>query len=304
MREIKLKNFYQNFNEQPIVLGLGFFDCVHLGHKKLLQKVIERAKATNAQSAVLTFSTNPQTNCYTNVQVYTFSERKICMQNLGIENIIFADFNDDFKNMSGEDFLNILTSNFNIYEVVAGNDFTYGKGAKGGVKELSNFLSSKKIKISIVDFLVVDGKKLSTSTIKTIVENGDIEHANSLLSEPYFFLSTVRQQNGRGHTFGIPTANMQLNSCRTMIPQGVYATTIELDGKSHKCVTNVGIKPTFDDNEYAVESHILNFEGDLYGKQVKLIFWKKLRGIIKFENISELKTQIAKDIASRLEISK
>ena len=302
MNTITLNNIYKKSDNKPIVLGLGFFDCVHIGHKKLLESVIDKAKSHNAQSAVLTFSTNPNTANYKNMQVYTFSERVNCMQNLGIENIIFADFDKDFMNLSGNEFLEILTSNFNICEVVAGNDFTYGKNAECGIYELTKYFKSKNITSSIVDFYMFEGKKLSTSTIRSLIEKGEVELANTLLTEPYFFLSTVRRQKGRGHTFGFPTANMQLSSCRTLLAEGVYATTIEIDSATLKCVTNVGVKPTFDDNDYAVESFILDFNGDLYGKQVKLIFWKKLRDIVKFDNVEGLKIQIENDIKTRLEL--
>lgn len=295
-----LKNFYTKSVEQPMVLGLGFFDCVHLGHKKLLETVITKAKMQNATSAVLTFSTNLDTS--KNTQIYTFPERVICMQNLGIENVIFADFDEEFRNLSAEEFLVLLTSNFNISEVVAGNDFTYGKNAQGTISELTKYFSSNHKSVTEVKFVMVDGKKLSTSTIRSIIENGEVESANNLLSEPYFFLSTVRRQNGRGRTFGFPTANMQLNHFRTSLADGVYATTIEVDGKSLKCVTNVGVKPTFDDNDYAIESFILDFDGDLYGKQVKLIFWKRLRDVEKFDDVEHLKEQIANDVKLRISL--
>lgn len=297
-KDVILYNFNLKSDMQPLVLGLGFFDCVHLGHKKLIETVKDRAISIAAVPSVLTFSTNLST--VKQQQIYTFNERIVCMSDLGVENVIFAEFDNGFQAMSGADFISTLMRNYNVKEIVVGADFRFGKGAECGINDLKNMLDGTDCALTIVDFYEFDGKKLSTSSIRPILENGDVETVNKLLSEPYFMLSTVRAQKGRGHTFGFPTANMQLNSSRVLPSQGVYATSIELKGKRYKCVTNVGIKPTFDDDEYAIESFILDFNENIYGEQVKLIFWKKLREIIKFSCAEELSSQIYSDITARL----
>jgi len=302
MQKIKIHNIFQKDGDTPMVLGLGFFDCVHLGHKKLLTEVIRRAKELGCAPSALTFSTNPGTKSHSGVQVYSFPERICAMENLGIENIVYAKFDATLRELSGEQFLDILTSNFNVSEVIAGPDFRFGKGARCDVLDLSKYLANKNISTNIVDFYYVGRQKLSSGNIRDLICEGEIERANQLLSEPYFFLSPIKSQRGRGRKLGFPTANMQENYVRTMPKEGVYATSVEFDGVRYKSVTNVGGKPTFSDNEFAVESYILDFSGDLYGKQVKLIFWKRLRDIAAFDNPDRLKNRIESDINIRREM--
>lgn len=299
MSKIKTVNLFEKIFSQPIVVGLGFFDCVHLGHKKLLKKVLEKASELGAKSAVITFSTNPGTKSHSGVQVYDFSERVLCFDNLGLDLVIYSNFDEKLKNLSGREFLETLTQNFNVLETIAGSDFRYGKNAECGIDELKIYLKTKGIETKIVDFFMADGKKLSSSTIGSYIKSGNIKKANSLLSEPYFFLSKIKPQHGRGRQLGFPTANMVLNENRLMPKDGVYATTVEIGGKQYKSVTNIGQKPTFSDDGYAVESYILDFDENLYGKEVKLIFWDRLRDIVKFDSSEKLKEQLKNDIIKR-----
>lgn len=299
MSKIKTVNLFEKIFSQPIVVGLGFFDCVHLGHKKLLKKVLEKASELGAKSAVITFSTNPGTKSHSGVQVYDFSERVLCFDNLGLDLVIYSNFDEKLKNLSGREFLDTLTQNFNVLETVAGSDFRYGKNAECGIDELKIYFKTKGIETEIVDFFMADGKKLSSSTIGAYIKSGNIKKANSLLSEPYFFLSKIKSQHGRGRQLGFPTANMILNENRLMPKDGVYTTTVEIGGKQYKSVTNIGQKPTFSDDGYAVESYILDFDENLYGKEVKLIFWDRLRDIVKFDSSEKLKEQLKNDIKKR-----
>ncbi len=290
----------QNSYKKKIVIGLGFFDCVHLGHRKLFDAVKKLAISQNVESAVFTFSTNPILSKNNQKQIFTFQERTLCFEELGIDNVIYAPFSNEISQMSGEDFIDLLLEHFNVVGAVFGRDFKFGRNASWNAGFLEKYLNNKGIKVEIIDFFEIDGIKLSTSNIRPIIESGDIRKANSLLSHPYFIMSKIAHQNGRGHTFGLPTANMVLHNNKTYPSEGVYATSIFVDGKSFKSVTNVGKKPTFDDDIFAVESNIIDFDGNIYEKEVILIFWSKIRNIAKFESKKELIEQVEKDIKKRM----
>lgn len=296
---ITLLNFDKKYKSYPIVLGLGFFDSVHLGHISLLEKVKEFSSSLNAEATVFTLSTNPKLSKNNEKQVFTFNERLNSFETLNIKNVMFSPFNENFRKLSGLEFIDKLLENFNIKAIVCGKDFKFGKNAKWDAQFLKAYLKEKNIHVEILNFYKYNGEKLSTTFIRNLIQDGDLTQANKLLTIPYFIESKVINQKGRGKTFGMPTANMQLDNTKIYPPEGVYASTIKIDGKEYPSVTNIGIKPTFKDNDYAIESHIMNFDGNIYEKTVKLTIIKKLRNIEQFENVESLKKQIKKDIENR-----
>ena len=289
---MKILSIYEKLNT-PIVLGLGFFDCVHVGHRKLIYDVIALALKRGAAPAIFTFTGNPEKFKF--VSVYDFDTRAEIFNNLGIEYCVAGSFDGDFTNLSGDDFLNILCDNFNIKGIVCGADYRYGKDAAHSLAELKKFATQKNIELKITPFVMSDnGEKVSTGIIYKLLKEGRLEEANIMLGTPYYVKGTVTSDFKRGRNYGFPTANLHLKN--VLLPDGVYATLSKTESGTHMSVTNVGVKPTFDDSNKTIETHLINFDGDLYGKELTVCFYKKLRDIKKFESGEELYKQIKEDI--------
>lgn len=288
MREI---SFYEQ-NSEPIALALGFFDCIHLGHKKL----IENCKVDGLKSAVFTFSSDPSIVFNSSKQLYTYEERLSVLNNLDVDFVINCEFTKEFSMLDYSKFLEILENNFNIKRICVGSDYTFGKDAKGNVNILKEYCDKKNIELCIIDFeLDANGSKLSTRNLRELVKWGDIKQLNQYLTEPYFIIGNIIHAKHIGTLIGFPTANIMPKSSRFQLNEGVYATKIEIDGKLYNSMTNVGKKPTFNDDSYSIESFIFDFNNDIYNKNTKIIFIEKVRDIQKFDNSKELIKQLKQD---------
>lgn len=283
--------------DKEIVLALGMFDSVHRGHTHLILKAQEIAEKYGCECAVFTFKNNPYAYFGHNLKmVYTFEERVKILKDLGIDLIVAKEMNENYALTSPEDFLKGIFSDYNIKAVVCGSDYTFGYKGNGNIEMLTKYANNNGINVRIVDFLTHSGKKISSSTIREYIANGNIENANNLIGRPYFISGQVISCHGRGKKYGFPTANIIISDEKLQLKQGVYATSVEVDGKIYKSLTNIGEKPTFNDYSLTVESFLQNFNGNLYGKEITVKFFKKIRDIIKFNNEQELYNQIIKDV--------
>lgn len=292
---MKILNLGDKFGT-PIAIALGFFDCIHKGHRSLVRSVCNYAHAHDGvESALLTFSNDPSSFLGRDKQIYSFEERADALESLGLQNLISIEFDKEFAELEPTRFLDLLTHNLNIGAIVIGRDYTFGKRAKGDIALIKSYFENKKIDVIIEPFEKIDGKKISTSSLKSLVKSGDIELLNSYLTEPYFMMGEVEHARSVGRKLGFPTANILFSENRLPLASGVYATILQVDGNRYASMTNVGAKPTFDIDNPSIEAHLLDFDGDLYGKTVKLSFISKLRGIVKFASPDELKAQLKYD---------
>ena len=301
MKVFKLANEYL---DTPVAIALGFFDCIHTGHGLLVCTAKEYAASNGFESALFTFCNDPSELLGGEKQIYDFKERAAALENLGLDNLVYADFDGNFAALTPEEFLNLLTDNLNVKAIITGADYTYGKKARGNVKTLEEFCLDRGIELIIKPFMTVNGRKISTSDLKNFVKNGDIATLNSLLCEPYFMIGEVERARGVGKTLGFPTANICVADGKLPLADGVYATVLYADNKAYASMTNVGAKPTFDVKSFSIEANILDFAGDLYGKTVKLSFVSRLRDVKKFESADALKRQLAYDEAQVRKIIK
>lgn len=291
---IKLQNLNENYSK-PIVLSLGFFDCIHLGHKALICKANKIAREMGAESFVLTFSNDPNAFFGAKKQVYSFADRTHVIESLGADGIIYAEFNESFAKMSPKEFLDALLNRFDLRAVVSGADYTFGTHAQGNVDFLKEYLSAKGICVDVVPFECVNGAKLSTRDLKSHVESGDVKTLNNYLSEPYFVIGAVAHAKQNGTRLGFPTANITASADRLPLKEGVYATKTVIDGRECVSMTNVGAKPTFNDFSESIETYVIGFSGDLYGKKIKISFFERMRDIKTFETPRALQEQLAQD---------
>lgn len=293
--------YFFEIYKTPIVAALGFFDCVHVGHAKLIEEAKRLASKLNAESAVLTFANDPNPNLLKKQQIYTLDERAYVLHHMGVDNLIFAYFNDEFANLSPTEFLDKLTRNFDLKAVVVGKDYTFGNGAEGDAAFLERYLTEKGIQVKILPFEKMYAKKVSTTAIKKFVDTGDLPSLNSSLSQNYFLLGTIVHAHQRGRILGYPTANLSVHGDCIKLASGIYATKMYFDNKVYCGVTNVGEKPTFGESDYSIETYLIDFVGDIYGKFVRLEFFKRIRGVIKFNSIPALVKQLERDRDSVIE---
>ena len=265
---------------------------MHKGHVALLDVAKRRARQCRAKVALFTFSNNHLRVLGKDVKVlYTFDERLQIYGSLGVDYLIAAEFTEQFRGRSGAEFVEKLT-NYDLKGVVCGFDYTCGSDRLGS-GNLQQALSSI-CPVDVVDAVCWNGNKISTTLIRALFADNQLATANELLSEPYFLTGKVVSGRKVGSKIGFPTANLQIEQDK-LLPVGVYGGTVTIQGKEYKCIVNIGAKPTFDVDSATVEVHVIDFDGDLYGKALKVSLTKFLRGICKFANPEELTRQLQAD---------
>ena len=292
--KIKVLDFEKKY-DKPIAIALGFFDCIHTGHALLVESVKQFAKDNGVESALLTFSNDPNEFFGKDKQICTFENRLFILEKLGLDEVIDAKFNEDFMSTSPQGFLDKLVGNFDVKSIVVGADYTFGKNAGGNVDMLKNYCEMHGIVLNVVPFETVCGEKLSTTYLKSLVKSGEVKKLNSHLAVPYFMSGVVQHARHKGTGMGFPTVNIAPDCNRLMLKDGIYATFCVIDGQVFNSMTNVGKKPTFNDNSVSVETYIFDFDGDVYGKNIVVYFIERTREVTKFNSVDELKSQLEKD---------
>lgn len=281
--------------ENRIVVCLGFFDCMHTGHVALLNKAKQLAIETNSQVALFTFSNNHfQALGKPTKLLYSFEERLIIYKNLGIDVVLSAHFDKTFMAIKGRDFLQTLAT-YNLQGVVCGFDYSCG----------SDRLTSNDVKthlcsvcpVEVVEQISLDGVKVSSTLVRQLIGENNVEKANSLLSQDFFVVGKVVHGRGVGKNNGFPTANV-LYSNDKLLPSGVFGACVVIDGKPRKAIVNVGSCPTYGVEQKSLEAHVVGFDGDLYGKTIEIRFKKFLRPTQKFQSQQSLAEQLKKDLES------
>lgn len=279
-------------------MALGNFDGIHAGHRELI-KVLT---SFGLPSVVYTFEEHPL-NCIFGkgsvLSINTNSEKAEVFDSLGVDFTVFADF-DEVRDMSPETFVDeVLINRLSACEVVCGYNYRFGKNGSGDADLLSRLLKERGSRLTVVSEVSVDGAPVSSTEVRRALLEGDMERAERLLGRPFFMNSTVVHGKALGRQMGFPTINETFDEGRLILPYGVYfARCVVKGGESHIAVVNVGIRPTVNstDPTPTVEAHIIDFEGDLYGRDVRVEFIKKHRDERKFANLDGLREQISSDI--------
>ncbi|MDL2300379.1 riboflavin biosynthesis protein RibF, partial [Clostridiaceae bacterium OttesenSCG-928-D20] len=275
------------------VLAMGFFDGVHLAHGALLSMAKKRAGELSAIPSVMTFDAHPSrvTQGDPILLLNNADGRADLISRVyGIEDILFVHFDEETRETGWREFLDSLLCEFGAIHLIAGYDFRFGYKGEGNAEKLREYCNEKGIGLDIIPELKIDGERVSSTYIRELIKAGDIEKANSFLGHPHCLVDIVRYGYKLGRTLGFPTVNMQFPRGVISPPRGVYASRAYYNGKSHIAVTNVGTRPTVsDENIETVESFLLDFKGNLYGKKLRIDFYKQLRLERQFDNIDELK---------------
>ena len=290
-------------HNKKIVLALGFFDSVHIGHKHLINKMVNLAHQIGTESAVFTFINSPfEVLNKETKEILTFDERCNVFESLGIDNVIYAKMDENFMSLDKDVFLDKICSNYDVKGIVCGTDYTYGRFASGNVSTLQKYCLENNIQLIIDNLVQIDNQKISSTRIRQCINDGNIDKINELLGSRYFIKGEVIHCAGRGRHLGFPTANILISDNKMALKNAVYQTIVTVNGKRYKAITNVGERPTFREDSYIIESYLDNFNEDIYGDIITVEFVKKLRDIINFNTKEELINQLEHDKLSLKEL--
>lgn len=280
-------------SEYKAVVCLGFFDCVHVGHIAL----IKEAKKQNKKVFVFTFTNDISAYLKNKVgYIYSYKERLKRFEEEGVDGVIGAKFDENFMSESPKEFLDALTNTLTVEGIVCGEDYTFGKMAKGKLKELRDYFSISNTPVIALPLIEDNGKKASTTLAKEYLSSGDVKNLNHLLVKPYRITGIVTKGEQNGTKLGFPTANITVPIGQTRIKEGVYGGYCYLNGKKYKAIINAGARPTYNSYEYKIESYLKGDFGQLYGQEITVEFAFKIRDIMKFSDVTLLKEQLQKDL--------
>ena len=280
-----------NLEQLPCVVTIGNFDGVHLGHQALLDEVRKRAYDLKLESAVITFEPNPKDYFSQNkpqTRISSLREKIELFNEIKIDRVHIIKFNQEFSKVTANEFISVLIKQLKVKEIVVGEDFCFGRGREGGIKQLS----ASSMKLNIKNKILMDGKRISSTLIRNLLANDKLDQANKYIGRPYSISGKVVHGEKRGRKIGFPTANIHMRHNRPPL-KGVFAVKFQ----KHFGVANLGIRPSIKgEKKLQLEVHLLNFSSDLYGQHVSVIFLKKLRDEKKFKSLDELKEQIKLDV--------
>ena len=287
--------------EKKRVIALGFFDGVHIGHSALMRQTIRVGGEKDLIPSVITFDAHPL-GLVSGEQVSLINspeDRTGLIQRIfGIDDIIFLHFDKETARMPWDVFIDHLYNEFGARHLIAGHDFRFGHSGEGNSELLARKCREYGIGCDIIPEVTLDGVTSSSTYIRRLISDGEMERANVFLGHPHVLTDVVRYGYRLGRTLGTPTINMCFSS-GVLIPSfGVYATKVFIDNDGGRIgVTNIGVRPTVDNGagQITAETHILDYQGILYGRRVRVEFYARLRPEIKFNDIDGLKEQIHKD---------
>ncbi len=291
------------------VITIGTFDGVHIGHQKILKRVIELAKKEHKTPAVLTLFPHPRMVLRKDDDIKllnTIDERIAILKSNGIENVIVKEFNMEFANLSAEAYIkNILVDELKTHQIVIGYDHHFGKNRSANIDDLKKFAKTYHFKVEEISAQDIEDVTVSSTKIRNALYDGDVATANRYLGYYYFLTGTVNKGKGIGRTLNFPTANILVEETYKLIPHnGVYVVKSRINDKIVYGMMNIGTNPTVNGKNQSIEVHFFDVSENLYGKSLKIEFLQRLRDEQKFKDIEALKNQLVKDKTHSLRIIK
>ena len=288
------------------VLTIGNFDGVHKGHQFIFKTIIEKAKEINGESVVMTFDPHPikVLSGEDTIFLLTPTKKKLkLIEKFGIENVLLINFTKEFASLEPEEFIKILTEYIGIKELYVGFNYFFGKNKRGNVELLKEYGKIYNFNVHIIEPFIVDGITVSSTLCRKYIADGKVKEVLKYLGRYYLIEGKVVKGDGRGKKLGIPTANIK--SEQEVYPkEGVYAVKVAYSGKIYNGACSIGFNPTFASERFTVEVHIIEFNKDIYGENLKVVFIDRIRDMIKFKSIDELKETILNDIEKAKQILK
>jgi riboflavin kinase / FMN adenylyltransferase len=281
------------------VATMGNFDGIHLGHQTLVRTTVEESKRLGYPSTVLTFEPHPLKILAPErapLLILSYADKTALLEAIGVDIVVAQRFDRQFASIAADDFVRrFLVDRLKVKKLWVGRDLRFGRGRKGGTDDLLRLAPGAGFEVGVVDPILIDGVRISSSRIRQLVEAGRVNDVRPMLGRYHFVSGRVVPGHRRGQTLGFPTANIATET--EVVPlNGIYATLIQLKNKQWLSVSSVGVNPTFGGGPRTVESFILDFEGDLYGQAVKLSFVQRIRDEKNFAMVEDLITQMHEDV--------
>ena len=288
--------------EQSSAVALGCFDGVHIGHSEIIKCTVKKAHEHSLTSVVWSFEAPPtsffdKTPNSQSALLTPLSEKRALIKDLGADVLISVKFDEKIASLSPRKFFtDILIDRLNAKYIFCGFNYRFGHKGGGDVALLRELCEEFGITLYVIDEIKLDGVTVSSSAIRSYISNGDVEKAQKMLGRPFFLRGKVKDGQHLGRTLGFPTINQDVTENKLSIKNGVYFTKITFNGKTKYGITNIGLRPTVNGKYPVCETHILDFNGNLYGKTVTVEFLKFLRSEKKFNSLDELTAQVHTDI--------
>lgn len=304
---MKIFNSIDAFQSQKkTIVTIGTFDGVHIGHQKIIEKLIHNAKISDCESLILTFFPHPRMVLQEESEIKllnTIQERTDLLAKAGLDNLIIHPFDKAFSLLSAEEFVcEILIKKLNIQKIIIGHDHRFGRNRSANIDDLIAFGKKYDFEVAQISAQEIDAVSVSSTKIRTALEQGNIPLANEYLGYSYFINGLVEQGKQLGRTLGFPTANLKIEENYKLIPKnGVYLVKSILDKKTVFGMMNIGTNPTVDGKKRSIEVHYLNFEGNLYHQKIEVSILFYLRPEQKFDSVALLKKQLEQDKQETLE---
>jgi riboflavin kinase/FMN adenylyltransferase len=298
-----LKTFHSIFEFEPSqksIMTLGTFDGVHIGHQKIIKKLIQSTKHYACESLVLTFFPHPRMVLQDIQEIKllnTIEERIQLLEASGLDNLVIHPFDQAFSRLSAEEFVSsILVDQFNIKKIIIGYDHRFGRNRTADINDLIEFGKQYDFEVEQISVQEIDAVSVSSTKIRKALLEGNIALANEYLGYAYLLTGTIAKGKGIGRTIGFPTANLSIEESYKLIPKnGVYIIQSKLNGKLQFGMMNIGFNPTVNGNSQSIEIHFFDFDDDLYDKKIQIQILSRIRDEQKFENIDLLAEQLIKD---------
>jgi riboflavin kinase/FMN adenylyltransferase len=307
---LKIVNSIKSFSaNKPTIVTIGTFDGVHLGHKKILEQIVENAHSQNCESLVLTFFPHPRTILQADSemkQLNTLAEKTNLLSALGIDNLVIHPFDAAFSRLTAEEFVKqVLVDTFKIKKIIIGHDHRFGRNRTANIDDLIEFGNKFGFEVEEISAKQINEVSISSTKIRNALTEGNIELANNYLGYYYSLTGIVSKGKQLGRTIGFPTANIKIVEEYKLIPQnGVYIVQSNLDGIMYHGMMNIGTRPTVDGTTQTIEIHFFDFQKELYNQKITISLLHRMRSEQKFESVDALKKQLDKDKITALAIIK
>ena len=298
----ELRTQLDSYNiHQNTIFSIGMFDGIHLGHQHLLNQVCKLAKENSCKSGIITFTDHPRKLFDPSLDISlitSVNQKKSFIENMGIDFVIPIDFTKSISELTFEQFITTIIDSANLKGLVLGPDTAIGYKRQGTPDKLEKLGDELDYKVFNIDQLNFNNKRVSSSLLRQAISEGDMDLSTQYLGRNYSISGNVIKGKGIGNTIlGYPTANLDMSSVETIIPaNGIYATKVKLDGREFIGATSIGYNPTFNNKEKSIESFIIDFNENLYGKDIEINFIKWIRAEESFDNTVELQKQMTDDI--------
>jgi len=285
--------------QKGTILAIGVFDGVHAGHRYLIKRLNQRAGEEDLLSGVVTFDPHPQSILHPYNQLLRLSsleDRIKELQELGVALITVLSFTPELAQLSAREFVASLKKYLKMHGLIIGPDFVLGRGREGNANLLHTLGQEMTFSVEVIPPFTINGEIVRSTLIRRALAQGDMMKVERLMGRYFKLNAEVVSADKRGQRLGFPTANLDIRPGQALPGNGVYATITQLDGKQFASATNIGTRPTFESGKKTVETHLLDYEGNLYGKELQVKFIRKLREEKRFARAKELSAQIKKDI--------